>query len=112
MSARAVMVMRCQIERAQTILDGAGGRTQSWLAHLTDVPCRMWFRTGSEVVVSDRVRRPNMRIVIVPTDTDVTAADRVRSIVDRRAGTIFEGPAMIDSVGRRQDHIELMLTDD
>jgi hypothetical protein len=103
---------RAVIERDMAVGEDDWGQsgTPDWRIHLHDLPCAAWFEAGREVIDGAKTAVIEDRKVIVPLDTDVTEKDRVARITDRRGKeTIFEGPARIESVGRRRDHLALML---
>lgn len=103
------MAQRCAIERRAVGSDGGGGQTETWAAHLTNLPCRTWFETGREKVIGDRITVTAQQCVIVPIGTDVTAADRLASIADRLGQVVLAGPEDIATVAHRTDHVELRL---
>jgi hypothetical protein len=74
-----------------------------------DIPCRLWYSTGREVIDGTKSAPIEDRRMIVPVDTDVNVADRVAKVTNRRGTLLYDGPMRIESVGRRQDHLELML---
>lgn len=108
MSARSRMTMRATIER-----NGAGANAlgspgpPDWATHAT-VACYAWLGTGRDnfgapIPFVNRGAR-----AIVPAGTDVTEADRIATIKDRRGTEIF-GAMDIESVEIRSGHIELGL---
>lgn len=113
MSARASMRHRCTIERDnsdQAPTDSWGDQPEpDWKPHLENLPCKTWFETGREAI-DTKVEAIETRRMMVPLGTDVTEADRVAFVTDRRGvRRLFEGPANIESVGARADHLELLL---
>lgn len=105
------MTHRATIERDTSSTADAWGNPVApvWAAHLTDLACRVWFDTESEVLDGNKTATVERRKMIVPIGTDVTEADRVAIVEDRLGATLFSGPAGIESVGRRRDHLVLTL---
>lgn len=113
MSARATMRHRALIERNnsdQAPDDSWGGEPEpDWKPHLQNLPCKTWFKAGREVT-DIKVVAVEDRRMIVPLGTDITELDRVARVTDRRGvRVLFDGPARIESVGARADHLELTL---
>ena len=113
------MIHRATIER-----DGATGsdswgnpNESSWSTHLSDLPCRVWYGSGSggsaerEIFDGNKIVTTEDRTLIVPLGTDVTELDRVASIEDRAGSEIFAGPSKIESLGRRSDHLVIRLAE-
>ena len=115
MGARGQMRMRATVERATATPDGGGGKTLAWSTHLASLPCWAWFdarREGAgELTQGDKITVLEDRKMIVPLGTDVTERDRIAAVKDRRGATLFAGPMRIESVGRRDDHLELFLSE-
>lgn len=94
----------------QTVRDPHGGKgTPDWRPHIDNLPCRTWHQSGREVTDGDKVVVVQDRRMIVPLGTDVTAADRIAVVTDRLGAEVFTGPMRIESVGQREDHLELLL---
>lgn len=109
MSARGTMTHRAKIERPTTGTDSWGNPgAPVWNTHLADLPCRAWFQKGRELVGDLNVVIEDRRMVC-PRDTDIVEGDRVAEVKDRRSRLVFDGPMRIESVGRRKDHLALML---
>lgn len=114
MSARPAMRYRATIERDVNLDQGAtndwgDAGEPDWRTHIEGLPCMAWFTAGRETQ-DTRIAVTEDRRMIVPLGSDVTENDRVAKITDRRGvETIFEGEAAIEHVGRRRDHIEIML---
>lgn len=106
------MKHRATIERnsgaAETDAWGDQGEPE-WQTHLIDVPCRAWFGTEREVTDGNKTAAVEERRAIMPLGTDVTEADRILSVKDRKGTVLFDGPIRIESVGHRQDHLALVL---
>lgn len=110
MSARSVMGQRCSIQRQVDVSDQGGGYTSEWQTHLEGVPCRTWFVSGAEDVRGSQMVAAAIQVLIVPLETDVTEADQIREVVDRKGLTLVRGPLRIDAMGVRRDHKELRLS--
>ncbi len=103
--------MRCDIER-----DGAVG-TDDWntdpeealAPHLADVHCWAWIGTDRETVDGDKTVSIEVMRMMVPLRTDVTAKDQIISVKNRLGAILFTGPLRIETVERRQTHLELTL---
>jgi head-tail adaptor len=113
--ARGRMRHRATVERATATPDGGGGETLGWNTHIASLPCWTWFdarREGAlEETQGDKVTVLEDRRMIVPLGTDITEKDRIAVVKDRRGATLFAGPMRIESVGRRDDHMELYLSE-
>lgn len=111
MSARQRMRQRATVERQMQVKrDDFGGRgTPDWREHLTELPCRIWQTSGREVTDGQKIVAVDDRRMIVPLDTDVTTRDRIATVTDRQGTELYAGPMRIESVARREDHLELML---
>ena len=104
--------------RAAILRDANAGQTDAggqplppdWQPHLADVPCRCWAEPSEEVSADgDRTVVVEGRRIIFPVGTDVTEADRVARVTDRRGNLIFDGPARIEGLVRRPDHLSAVL---
>jgi hypothetical protein len=104
------MRQRCAFQRLFEIPDSGGGFNDAWSDYLTDVPCRTWWVSGTEVAVGSRIEYASSQILLVPLDTNVTTADRVARITRRDGTLLVDGPLNIESIGRRPDHLHLVLT--
>lgn len=82
---------------------------QDWQDHLTEVNCRAWSNTAREPIDERSVVTFEDRRVSVALVVDVTEADRVTEIRDRKGNVIFEGPMGIEGITRHTDHKELAL---
>ncbi len=113
MSARGAMIQRATIQRdtATSTDDWGGSVAPTFTDHLISVPCRAWFQAGREVIDGDKTAVVEDRRIIFPKDTDVTEADRVTSVTNRKGIEILPGPMVIESVGLRQDHIIALVTE-
>lgn len=113
MSARGSMKHRATIERdanANTEDEWGGPQEPDWQEHLTELPCKAWFAAGREIVGQVNAVVEDRRM-IVPRRTDLTEADRVAAVTDRKGEPIpgFEGPMRIETVGGRSDHLVVYL---
>jgi hypothetical protein len=119
MSARSAMTHRATIER---LTHSSPGATEDEWGHAAApegegdweeleaaVPCRVWYSSEREVTDGDKTAAIEDRRAIMPLGTDVTEGDRILSVTDRRGNELFAGPIRIESVGRRIDHLALML---
>lgn len=105
------MDQRVTIERDMVAIQDDWGQPgeSNWRTHLMDLPCRLWYSAGREVIDGTKTAAIEDRRVIVPKETDVNVSDRIAKVTDRQGTLIYGGPMRIESVGRRQDHLELML---
>ena len=105
--------MRATIQRdaSQGGAENSWGHSDDpdWQTHLENVPCRVWFDSEREVTDGSKTTAVEDRRAIMPLGTDVTEGRRLLSVTDRRGTELFAGPIRIESVGRRQDHLALML---
>jgi hypothetical protein len=92
------------------VSDGAGGQTETWADHLTDVPCRAWSdaRRDGELDQGGKVTVVEDRRIIVGLGVDVTESDRVGEVTDR-GRVILDGPMLISAIGRHTDHLDLFV---
>jgi hypothetical protein len=115
MPSTTAMTHRATIERDSnrgTASDAYGhDAAPSWSTLRSEVNCRYWFEEGSTRTQVGEAVALTMRKLMVPTDTVVHEDDRILSVKDRRGRIIADGPMKIDSIGRRADHLLLMLTD-
>lgn len=98
----------CTIERLidDTALDGHGQREETasnWSDLATGVSCR--FMTESEQVASPSIskQRETRIVLLLPAGQDITAQDRISSIVDQDGNTIEAGPLNVTEVIPRRD---------
>jgi len=111
------MKMRVTFERNYSVLDarptdvdGYGQKLEDW-RELCNVSCHAWAgASGGKHTTSSEVRTVTMDSpgMMVPTGTDVTSQDRVKSVRDRMGVEIF-GIMGIDAVMPRQTHVEVTL---
>lgn len=113
--ARASMTSRCVIERNArrgTGTDPYGNDPEPlWEALSVGTPCRYWFDGVRTVMDGDKATEVTTRKMTVPSGTDVTEDDRIRSVTDRLGNTLADGPMRIDGVGHRRGHIVLTMVD-
>ncbi len=114
MSFPGLLIHRCIIQRIVAgAVDGFGQVTESFVNHLTDVPCRYHpFKQGREVDTVHKKTVVSHHQMFVH-DIDVVEADRIVSITEG-ATTLDDGPFDIVRVNRRADsvsghHLELWL---
>lgn len=106
------MTHRCTIERRGGTVDELGARTTNgWADHVTEVPCRCYWKSGLLEAQPSNTTPIGALILIVPVGTDVDVLqDRVGDVTDRRGRVLFAGPMqIIGPVGHRQDHLTLGL---
>ena len=106
------MVHRAVIERntPSPAVDGYGGPGISvWASHIASMPCfastkpaRHVEDGGKDTVIED------FRMMF-PITADVTDADRVANITDRRAVVKFAGPFKIETIIQTEAHKEALL---
>lgn len=100
------MTQRCTIQRNAAATDEWGSPgAPGWVDHLTDVPCYAWVNSGREVLGNEVVVVTELHVYL-PSGTDVTEADQIVSITDRRARLIHPGPMNIKSVDPYPGHLE------
>lgn len=111
MSARRMMTMRALVERDTQVATDAYGHkaVPSWTSHIASLACRMWFEVERHILDGDKTAALEDRKVIVPKGTDIKPGDRIANVKDRRGNIVFTGPAIIDAVGTRRDHIVVSL---
>jgi hypothetical protein len=111
MTARSVMRHRCTTLRDHAGPDNWGDQGPSdWEPNLTGVPCYAWLDKAERVIGTDQdVMLVEMRL-LMPLGTDVLESDRVAEVTDLHGSTtILDGPLLIDTIGRRLDHLVLLL---
>ena len=107
--------MRCVTQRNATTTEDDYGQTATpdWEDYLTDLPCFVWYTKGAarKTRTEDKITMTlDLAKMICPLDTDITAADRIASVMDRKYEELF-GAFSIDSIHRRKDHYDLTLTE-
>lgn len=117
MRTRVVMTQRTTIERLSSVSDDGGGSNDTWGTVVSDIPCRAFaLRTRSvlasgvgttEQITGQRPGVQELKVVLVPIDTDAEEGDRLTNVVDRKGVTLFRGPMLIDSIGDQHDHRRL-----
>lgn len=113
MNARRTMTHRCTVWRYTLgAEDPYGDAEETPAEHISDLPCYLWNAitayTG-ETIAADRDYVFHEYRMIVPKDTDVTEADYVEGVSDRRGTTINGNHMNIKAVIPRPDHLMLML---
>lgn len=105
------MIHRAEVERDGALGTDSWGNPNEpdWATHITSLPCRTWFDSEREVFDGNKSAAIENRKVIVPLGTDITEDDRIAQVTDRLGSVLFTGPAKIESLGRRADHLVLML---
>lgn len=110
---RGLMTLRCIVQRvADGAPEDAWGHQDASADHLTirdDLPCFAWhdddardMHDGRKNAVVGLVR------MIVPTDADVTVADRIVDIRDRRDRQVIAGPIEVLGVAQHGTHQEVL----
>lgn len=107
---RSQMTMRAVVERnAASTADAYGGPVPpNWQAHAT-IACRAWSR--DKKLVADGAKGALLQDLraAFPIGADLTEADRIARIEDRRAQLLVQGPLSILTLQRRKGHLEAML---
>ncbi len=108
---RSQMTHRCLIERnTQTGTDPQGNAlAPTWSTHLSDQACKLWQRPDDEIIDGRRTVVAESIRLVLPVATDVTEADRVNGVTDRRGATVLAGVMNIRSVVKKASHLELSL---
>ena len=73
----------CVISRASTVVDGMGGRTETWATVHSGVSCRVSpsvDRSENERQTADRDSSRTRWIITVPDGTDLLRTDRVTAL--------------------------------
>lgn len=113
MNPRQQMIQRCTVWRyVLGTADPYGHQEETPAEHLTNVPCRLWNAISAatgEVISGDRNYVLHEYRMIVPTDIDVTEADYVEGISDRRGNTINGNHMDIKAVIPRPGYMMLLL---
>lgn len=108
MSSRFLMRHRTVIQRNTTVSDTGGGYTDAWADIHSNVPCHAWWISSTQAVMAARPELTETRFVLVPKGTDVHPGDRLDTVKDKKGNVLFDGPLIVDSMGERKDHIQLM----
>jgi hypothetical protein len=113
MGARRMMTMRAHIQRDMQVNKDPYGqpRIPDWQTLVAAEPCRTWFETERHVVDGDKTVAVENRKLIVPRDSTVLPGDRILDVKDRRGNVLFTGPALIEAVGVRKDHLVLSVAE-
>ena len=109
--ARTRMTMRAVIQRdtATSTDDHGQPAVPVWSAG-TSTPCYCWQEKMTEVIDVNKTAILDQLRMMLPTGTDVTRADRVLNVTDRRGTVKFTGPFLIDGDPEiRATHVELSL---
>lgn len=112
MTARSKMTMRAKITRSTPgSLDRNNHPTPGAFTALATVPCWAWAASMRETGADpDKVATVQQVMAMVPRGTDVTSADQVSAITNRRNETQFAGPFLVDGEPEgRPDHLLLTL---
>lgn len=107
MPSRTRMTMRAYIQRNTGSANAHGHPDVSFTA-LSTTPCHAWVDTADTRHTNEKTVSGTRYRGLFPLGTDVTAADQIQKITDRRGTQKF--PLMaIDAVIRRKDHLELRM---
>lgn len=103
----------CSIERAGETQDEYGENVKTWVAHLTDVPCRLAEKQEREAT-NEFAEQPliTVYLLLVSADTDVVEDDRVRNITYEDGTTdarVFTVETKLIRRARAARHISLRL---
>lgn len=77
--------------------------------HLPWVPCYFWRKAGRTAISEEITAIVEDLRMIVPRATDVTEADRITHVWDRRGEIQSDETWLVHSVMQRRDHKELVL---
>lgn len=104
------MTMRALVQRDQTVTNDAWGHPQapSWTT-LATYACRVWSSARRHVVDGNKDALVEDLRCAFPLGTDVTAADRISSVQDRRGTTLWAGPLEIQALQHKHTHLEAIL---
>ena len=112
-AARARMTMTAHVLRNQAALladDWNAPADPAWEALPDTIPCHCWSSRdvrraadGVKVAVVEEFR------MMTPHDADLSAADRIDRITDRRGNVLFPGPLVVDGPERMETHTEWRL---
>ncbi len=110
MSARGRMTMRADVERNTASGTDAHGHPVApvFAAHET-IPCFVWFNSSRDVVDGDKQAIIKDARAMFPLKADVTEADEIASIKDRKGNVIIAGRFSIDAIEPKHDHVEALL---
>lgn len=105
---------RATIQRnSVTETDGYGHlSTPSWSDHILSLPCKIYnnsakYITDSEKVGTVEILKMAYRIIdTTGNQTDVTDADRISIVRDRKGKTLYTGNFEIKNITRKYDHYE------
>ncbi len=113
MSLRAQMTHRVLVER-----DGNAGQTDaynnpqapSWATHIAAQPC-YYYEPAAQRGEQQGERNVNLYThqVLMPLGVDITEADRINGVVDRRGTVITDKLLNVVAVVRRRDHLLVTL---
>ncbi len=108
---RTRMTMRADIQRNATATTDARGHPDAPdFQALATVACFAWTKRRQRVVDGNKIAYAEDFICAMALDTDITEADRVNQIADRRGAVLFAGPFKpLGTIQRRQQHLELRL---
>ena len=110
MNARTKMTHRANAERdANTAKDEYNQSLPPNWQPLAVVPCFVWFPTERKVDDTTKTAQVSRLLAMAPLGTDITVADRIANVTNRRSTELFAGPLSIQTVIRKADHLLLEL---
>jgi hypothetical protein len=111
MTTRSRMTHRCTVERnGSPGPDGYGNaRPSEWGVHISAQPCYYSQPAARGEVQGERNVNLYVHQVLVPLGVDVTTADRINGVSDRRGLSVAAGPFNITAIRRLPDHLLLSL---
>jgi hypothetical protein len=100
-----LLTQRAEIQRDQSTVDDAGGKTARDWETLATVDSFMWWGSGATITRMGQIQgHPeattdvNIGGMLMPQGTDVTARDRIGAVTDDAGNTIEPGPLEIIAV--------------
>ena len=109
MGVRQQMTMRLYTERNSAALNPWGTKAAPvWNDHLSGESCWVFVKSGGEQDKLSQVRNVYKISMLVPVDTDINEADRVKQITNRR-GTELYGRMKIVGIAYKHEYKSVIL---
>ncbi len=108
MSITNLMFDRATVERdTVTTTDDYGHPLPPvWGSHITSMSCRVYSNKGTYITDGDKSATVEVLRIAYRLDADITDADRITIIKDRRGVTRYTGNFELKNTARKYNHFE------